>query len=740
MSNSHQLEPITSYNGHAHMVASTAGRRVTALPANANGDENEISLSFLLGVFSQWWKVLVPVSLLLAIAASAIILATFKPKYRAEAWLQIAEKPITLVFSDDSKARQFVQTQIELLRSPRILNAVMQVPEVAKMPELSSQKDPISWLAKKGLEIAPVGDSEYVSVAYAGPDSHASARLVNAIVDEYFNVLHGRKSERALKLINLLKGEKEHQEDDVKRLRENVRALGKNLPDMQVGGAGVLLTNNPLEELHNEMIQAELELQTVEAQVRALETSIEGETLAVPEIIVQSQIDASTEVQELRLLVQQKKAMLPRIEMSSRFGLQDPSYLRIQREIDKLEASLQTARASLRPMVREQVLGSDKLDRQRKLMDLTTELNSRRQFMAALKSRYEQRRAELSEEGDARMDLEFAQQELARGLQVLTLIAERVTQMNTELKAPSRTELFQEATPPPMPVQLYPIIPLAIALAGSLLIPFGIALLWENSVRRITSVEQLEAKSAVGVVGEISRLPARRSTRLGGFQSRELGLFEESIDSLRTGLILANNDQDIQVLSVASAVSGEGKTSVASQLAVSIARATGQPVLLIDGDMRSPDVHQIFDIPLGPGLADVLDGNISLEEAINRSWSEHVHLLSAGELNKSPHKLLGSDSFRAILDEARLWYRYIIVDTPPVLAASESLVIAKEADGALVCVMRDYSREHHVRLAQQRLQATGARTVGTVLNGVPVRSYAYRYGAYGKYGYAGHAG
>ena len=98
----------------------------------------------------------------------------------------------------------------------------------------------------------------------------------------------------------------------------------------------------------------------------------------------------------------------------------------------------------------------------------------------------------------------------------------------------------------------------------------------------------------------------------------------------------------MQVISVCSAVSGEGKTSVSSQLAVSIARATGEPVLLIDGDMRAPDVHQIFEIPLSPGLTTVLDGRTSLEESINRSWSDHVHILPAGELDKSPHKLLGN--------------------------------------------------------------------------------------------------
>jgi capsular exopolysaccharide synthesis family protein len=691
--------------------------------------------AFLLGVLAQWWKVLLPVSLLLAVVSTAGVLFTFRPLYRAEAWLQIAEQPISLVFADNVKARRFLETQIELLRSPRILYAVMQVPEVARMPELAERRDPVDWLMRKGLEITPVGDSEYVSIAYSGPDPHASARLVNAVVDEYFNVRHSKKSAQALKLINLLNSEKEFQEQEVKRLRQNVRALSKHMPDVPptTAVAGVFVTNNPLEDLHKELIQVELEVQTLEARVRALRSSIDSESLAVPEALVQSHLDASAEVQELRSLIQQKKAMLPRIEMNSRFGAQDSSYLRIQREIVKLEASLRTAHASLRPAVEEQVLAMDRRDRQKELIELTTELSSRRQYQEALTRKYEERRAELSDQGDARMELEFAQQELARGLQVLTLISERVTQMSTELKAPSRTELFQAATPPPTPVRLYPWIPLAIACVASLVVPLGLAAFWENSVRRIKNVEQLEARSEVGVLGEIARLPANRFSREHGFQlaDRELGLFEESVDSLRAGLTLANGNQDLRTVAVASAVSGEGKTSVASQLAVSIARSSGCPVLLIDGDLRSPDVHEVFDMPLSPGLAEVLAGTCRFADAINRSWSEHVHVLPAGHLTQSPHKLLRPEIFAAIAREARETYGYVVIDTPPVLAASEALVIAKVADGTLVCTMRDHSREPHVRQAIRRLRVTGAEPLGVVLSGVPVRSYAYRYGSYG---------
>jgi capsular exopolysaccharide synthesis family protein len=300
--------------------------------------------------------------------------------------------------------------------------------------------------------------------------------------------------------------------------------------------------------------------------------------------------------------------------------------------------------------------------------------------------------------------------------------------------APGRVTLMQRATPPQAPLESVPWKYLMLSMLASLCLPFGVAALWERSVQRISSAEELEQQTELTVVGEVSKLPLRRRYAVNGTtreNGRDMGLFEESIDSLRTGLVLPEERQDVQVLAVASAISGEGKTSVASQLAVSIARSSGKPTLLIDADMRAPDIHRIFQIEKEPGLAQVLNGGCTLEDAIVTTWSDHVHLLPAGELHESPHKLMGSDAFKALIDEARLWYRYVIIDTPPVLSASESLVIAKHADGTLICTMRDISRASHFRLAYDRLIATGSRPVGAVLNGVPVRRYASTYGSYG---------
>ena len=127
----------------------------------------------------------------------------------------------------------------------------------------------------------------------------------------------------------------------------------------------------------------------------------------------------------------------------------------------------------------------------------------------------------------------------------------------------------------------------------------------------------------------------------------------------------------------------------------------------------------------------MLDGQCTLDEAINTQWSECLHVLPAGRLHKSPHELFGNGRFADVLQEARARYQHIIIDTPPILAASESLVISKQCDGTLLSAMRGRSREDQVQLAHRRLQSAGGHPLGAVLNAVPTRSYEFTYGKYG---------
>jgi capsular exopolysaccharide synthesis family protein len=350
-----------------------------------------------------------------------------------------------------------------------------------------------------------------------------------------------------------------------------------------------------------------------------------------------------------------------------------------------------------------------------------------------LKERYEEQRKQVEQNSGETMELGFKRDELVRAEKVFELIAQRALQLQTERGAPARVTLMQPAEPPGNPVELFPFRNIALAVLACFCLPFGLAVGWERLVGRVSDSLTLERQSNVCVLGEIAHLPARTPVSHGSASARirhDLGLFEESIDSLRTSLTLSDKFGDLRVLAVTSAANREGKTSVVSQLAVSFTRATGKPLLLIDGDMRCPDIHNVFDVPLEPGLAQVLSGECGLEEAIVTSWSDLVHLLPAGKLKVSPHTQLGNGAWTSLLAKIPPFYRYVLIDTPPVLSASEALVLAKSADATLVCAMRDVSRMDQIRRILDRLAAAGGHPVGLVLNGVPAKNYSYRYGAY----------
>ena len=329
------------------------------------------------------------------------------------------------------------------------------------------------------------------------------------------------------------------------------------------------------------------------------------------------------------------------------------------------------------------------------------------------------------------LQYELVRADYDRAGQLLDAISTRILTMQTEQRAPERVEIFKTAAAPTRSDEASPYKKaLMVAMLG-LIAPFGLALGVELLYRRVCSRQQLESAGRISVVAEVTTLPRRSKSRpSGAARSRDLQFFEESIDGLRTYLTLADSVQGFKVLAVTGAISSEGKTSVAAQLAVSLASASCRPTLLIDGDLRSPDIHRIFDVEHGPGLCEVLKQECPLAEAIDAKFGDTLHLLTAGELGDSPHRVFGNGGFAELIEKLRQDYDHIIIDTPPILAASESLLMASVADSAIVCVRRDFSRVGQVADAFARLQTAGVKTAGAVLNGVPFQQYAYRYGSY----------
>jgi capsular exopolysaccharide synthesis family protein len=278
---------------------------------------------------------------------------------------------------------------------------------------------------------------------------------------------------------------------------------------------------------------------------------------------------------------------------------------------------------------------------------------------------------------------------------------------------------------------------LLMACFGAVVLPFGLSVAYESIVRRVSSPEQLSKESLLPVLGEVTRFPMRRiagsAKALPAAEQRQLMIYTESIESLRTNLMLTENlgvPGKGKVIAICSAASGEGKTSIATSLGMSIAEATNQPTLVLDADLRAPEISKFFEVPNHPGVSEVFCRKAEIEKAIHRVGGTQTYVLPAGKQRVNPHHILQGSKIDDLLTALREKFTTIIIDTPPVLAASESLVYAQAADLVVFCSLADVSRAKQVHAAVDRLQSTGANIAGAVLSGVRFNRYVYRYGTY----------
>jgi len=313
-------------------------------------------------------------------------------------------------------------------------------------------------------------------------------------------------------------------------------------------------------------------------------------------------------------------------------------------------------------------------------------------------------------------------------------IFERREQLQIEGRAESQVALLDPATKPRFPEGTTLVKKLAAVGIGTFAFPFIALIGWNLLHGRVFDRQQLEHGFDVRIVSEVAALPTRPLIpRPGGERAYQLQshLFEESVNSLRTALSVDERHEDCQVLVVASAVSGEGKTNLASQLAMSFSHVATGKVIIVDGDLRAPSIHEMFDVKPGPGLAEVLRGECTIDDVVLMDWGDKLFVIPAGSAgNTSPAHLFSGRRFRDFVAELRTRYEKIIIDVAPVLCASETLIIAKQADGVVMCALHDYSRSAQIKQGYDRLVGAGVKVVGAVLNGAPVRKYSYSYRGY----------
>jgi capsular exopolysaccharide synthesis family protein len=205
----------------------------------------------------------------------------------------------------------------------------------------------------------------------------------------------------------------------------------------------------------------------------------------------------------------------------------------------------------------------------------------------------------------------------------------------------------------------------------------------------------------------------------------------EAYRTLRTNLLFSAAVRAVSRVVITSPGPEEGKSTTAANLAIAFAQQ-GHRVLLIDCDLRRARIHRIFDDTNIPGLTSVLVGGDSVLTAIRNTRVPNLNILPSGPLPPNPAELLGSPQMAKLLETLSASYEMLILDTPPLLAASDAAIVSRIADGALVVVRAGRTERSALQTAIQQLSTVGARVLGTVLNDpdAEVPKYARYYGYY----------
>jgi capsular exopolysaccharide synthesis family protein len=240
-----------------------------------------------------------------------------------------------------------------------------------------------------------------------------------------------------------------------------------------------------------------------------------------------------------------------------------------------------------------------------------------------------------------------------------------------------------------------------------------------------------EIRTHLGLA-HLGLLPALDIKKGGDYPILSSGVpanFSEAFRAVRTNVLFSTADEGSRSLVVTSTGPGEGKSMVASNLAVSLAQA-GQRVLLIDGDMRKPKAHEIFKLKQEPGLSNVMVGSAKASEAVHKTSVSGMWVLTAGRIPPNPAELLGSQRFKDFLGSLKSHFDWIIVDTPPIMAVTDASLVSHHASGVVFVVGAEMTSRHAAKRALDQLEQADARFVGAVLNRVDLERNAYYYSQY----------
>jgi capsular exopolysaccharide synthesis family protein len=319
-----------------------------------------------------------------------------------------------------------------------------------------------------------------------------------------------------------------------------------------------------------------------------------------------------------------------------------------------------------------------------------------------------------------------------RARDIANALSDEFVVMVRELETPpdgqtpaARVVVEQHATVPDDPTFPKTTRNVAIGLAVGVMLGIGLAVLRDRLDNSVKDQQSLEETVGTSVVANIPLDKARQKDPAISFHIDHSAI-AEAFRELRTNLQFLEVDAPPRILLVTSSLPAEGKSTTAMNIALALAEAQ-HDVVLVDGDLRRPTLHECLDLIGSVGFSTVLTGRASVREALQKTRFPGLTVLASGAIPPNPSELLGSLAAKKVLSELRADFDYVIVDSSPLLAVTDAAVLASAVDGVLLIARFGKTKREQLIHAVANLRNVEARILGAVFTMVPARGNASYY-------------
>ncbi|HYS25512.1 MAG TPA: polysaccharide biosynthesis tyrosine autokinase [Vicinamibacterales bacterium] len=568
------------------------------------------------------------------------------------------------------------------------------------------------------LSVEPLRNSRLVDVKFRSADSQLAAQIANQLAKHYIEHSLEYKftasRDASTWLSEQLAGQRkvvEAAETRLQRYREETDAVsgedGGNIVVQKLGELNSALTRAKTERMQKEAV--ERQLLAIEHDPAALD--------AFPVVLESSYIQR----QKAELSDLQRQ----RAQLADKLGDLHPDMMKINSAIASAQAKVQAEIGNV-------------------VSSLHTEYKAAvTQEQSLTKALDDQKREALSMNRKA-IDYGVLARDAESSRQVYNSLMQRAkeTGVSGELRS-SNIRIIDRAEQPRTPVSPNRTLDILLGVVGGLVLAVAFAFFYEYLDDRLKDPDEIRACLGLAPLGMLPALGQQRTTGPLLLNNGVPPNFSEMFRTIRTNILFSSPQGAPRTLAVTSTGPGEGKTLVSSNLAVACALA-GQRVLLIDADMRRPQMHDLFDIELSPGLSNIIVGDAKASTALQKTSVSGLWLMPAGRTPPNPVELLGSARFREVLASLSQHFDTIVIDTPPAMVVADPLVVATIASGVVFVVGAEMTSRHTARAVIDQLERGNARILGAVLNRVEFGKNRYYYSryygsAYGTYYQTAHS-